>query len=218
MIFFDIDGTLLDHDAAERHAALKFAHNQNLTITSEDSFVFHWHVVSERHMDRYLLGEISFEDQRHFRLQEILGRELDPVEAASIFSTYLEAYESSWCLYEDVLPCVKSLSQPLGIITNGNRHQQIRKLRRTGIAKYFSTIVVSEDIGVSKPEAEIFHAACSLATVKPADCIYVGDKLSTDAIGAMHSGWQGIWLNRFDSIDSVPPDVIVISKLSDLKV
>lgn len=74
MIFFDIDGTLVDHKGAERVAAFAFqrAHGEVFPESPED-FAARWHLVAEKHLRRHLVGEISFQGQRRARLRELFS-------------------------------------------------------------------------------------------------------------------------------------------------
>ena len=213
MIFFDLDGTLLDHDAAERRGARAFAAAFGL---DGPGFAALWRAASERSMDRFLAGEIGFAEQRRLRMQDLFGRELSDDQAVEIFGVYLDAYESGWRLYPDVLPCLESLNGTrLGVITNGERGQQLKKLEATAILSRFALVVTSEDAGAAKPRPEIFGAACDRAGIPPAACTYIGDRLDTDARAAARAGLRGIWLNRA-ARDPEVADVEVIRSLSDL--
>ena len=213
MIFFDLDGTLLDHEAAERQGALAFAAAFSL---DESGFVKRWREVSERHVARFLAGEIDFAEQRRLRVREILGRELADGEADQVSKVYLGAYEGNWQLYSDVLPCLKRLrGVKLGVITNGNREQQIKKLEATSILSRFALLVTSEDAGAAKPDPGIFRSACDRAGAPPTACTYIGDRLDTDARAATRAGLRGIWLDRAGAASDAP-DVSVIGSLSEL--
>ena len=213
MIFFDLDGTLLDHDAAERQGALAFAAAFGL---DESGFVTLWREASERYMDRFLAGEIDFAEQRRLRLQDLLGRALSNDQAAEIFGVYLDAYERGWRLYPDVLPCLEGLAgTELGVITNGHRGQQLKKLEATAILANFALVVTSEDAGVAKPDPDIFAAACERAGVPPTACTYIGDHLETDARAAARAGLHGIWLDRTASGRDVA-GIDVIRSLRDV--
>ncbi len=213
MIFFDLDGTLLDHDAAERRGAQAFAAAFGL---EDPDFAARWRDTSERHMDRFLAGEIGFAGQRRLRVQELLGRRLSGPEAAEVFQVYLDAYESAWRLYPDVLPCLQRLEgSKLGIITNGDRGQQLKKLEATSIVEKFAVVVTSEDAGVAKPDPDIFGAACDQAGVPPTACTYIGDRLETDARAAARAGLRGIWLDRTASASDAT-GIDVIGSLSEL--
>lgn len=210
MIFFDLDGTLLDHDAAERQGALAFAAAFGL---DKSDFIERWRDVSDRHMDRFLAGEIDFAEQRRLRMREVFGRELSNDEADEAFESYLDAYESGWRLYPDVLPCLERLEgTALGVITNGNRAQQVKKLEAASILSMFALVVTSEDAGTAKPDPEIFRFACNRAGVPPAASTYIGDRLDTDAHAAVRAGLRGIWLNRTASASDVA-EVEVIGSL-----
>lgn len=186
MLFFDLDGTLLDHAEAERQGAMAFAAAYGLNDPDGgNDFVPRWRHASEQYMDRFLAGEISFAEHRRLRMQEMLGRELANDDAAEVFKLYLNAYENSWRLYPDVMPCLNRLnSVKLGVITNGNREQQLKKLAAMSILEKFSLVVTSEDVGSAKPHPRIFHSACSQAAISPAECAYIGDRLDSDAHAA----------------------------------
>ncbi len=213
MIFFDLDGTLLDHDAAERRGAQALTSAFGL---DGPGFAALWRAASERSMDRFLGGEIGFAEQRRLRMQDLLGRALSDHEAAEIFGAYLNAYESGWRLYPDVLPCLERLEgTKLGVITNGDSAQQLKKLKATAILSRFALVVTSEDAGATKPKPEIFHFACGRAGVGRTASVYIGDRLDADARAAVRAGLRGIWLNRA-ARDPEVADVEVIRSLSEL--
>lgn len=214
MIFFDIDDTLVTNSRAQTQAALRFwdEFSERLAPTRQE-FPAVWDAVMQKHFAECEAGRISFEEQRRRRMREILGAE---DEDGSIFRTYLAHYEREWALFEDVLPCLDALNGArLGIISNGSGEQQKRKLRQLGIADKFTTVIISEDLGVWKPNPEIFRAACNQAAAAPKDCVYIGDSLLTDARASQAAGMRGIWLNR-DSLPAPDAGVSTIRSLSEL--
>ena len=219
MIFFDIDRTLLDHESAERAAALTFQKEHPEVFTeSPEKFVERWHTVAEKYIKRHIDGEFSFREQRRIRLKELFGhhRQLSDADADGLFESYLRHYENNWKLYDDVLDCLEELSgYGLGIISNGDSEQQRQKLHNLGIIGMFSTIVISGDIGISKPEAGIFITACERAGVAPDQCYFVGDNLKIDAEAGTKAGLTGIWLNR-DGREA-DTDLPVIFSLRELR-
>ncbi|MBW4619564.1 MAG: HAD family hydrolase [Cyanosarcina radialis HA8281-LM2] len=201
MIFFDIDQTLINHQQAQDTAALLFLQQFSslLPYTSEEFCQF-WQAVMERHFATFMRGEITFAEHRRRRIRELFQKVklcLTDDEADERFAIYLQHYEDNWTLFDDVWPCLNTLSnRRLGIISNGNSEQQAKKLRQTGIANRFDIVVVSEEIGVSKPKPGIFLSACRRAGVKARECTYVGDSLQNDVLAAQAVGMKGIWLNR----------------------
>ena len=199
-IFFDIDDTLVDYKAAERAAALVFYQDHmDHDHETPDAFIVRWQTVTEKHFQRYLSGELSFQGQRRTRLREIFAadRALADADADHLFAGYLRRYEQNWRLHADVEECLRALDGfSLGIISNGDSTQQRQKLTALAINGRFDHVVISGDIGVVKPDAKIFHAACALAGRDPAECLYVGDHPEVDARGAARAGLASIWLNR----------------------
>lgn len=198
VVFFDIDDTLLDHAYAERTAAAGFREQHRAILTEhEGPFEVFWRAISERHMARFLTGELSFQEQRRHRLRDVLEPPLTDPEADGYFGTYLSLYEANWRLYSDVLPCLGQLAPcKLGVISDGSSEQQRQKLARTGILDRFSVILTAEEAGRSKPDPELFRRACALAEKLPEECWYVGDNRTKDALGARRAGLKAVWLNR----------------------
>ena len=218
MLFFDLDRTLLDHDGAQRTAASVFWRQHRAQDEPDLSrFLIDWDRRAEHHMQRYLLGEISFADQRRFRLREVLRNpELSDDEADVLFAAHLEHYEGAWSLFDDVLPCLAHpASQRIGLITNGDGPQQLRKLAGLGLSGRFAVVVISGDLGVAKPHANIFLEACRRADVAPDQAVYVGDRLDHDARAAAAAGLRGVWLDRKNGVER-PSDVRRITSLDEL--
>lgn len=125
--------------------------------------------------------------------------------------------EQRWSLFDDVVECLDGLGMhQLGVVSNGNSQQQRAKLARMGILERFSHVVVSEDVGVAKPDGLIFARACELTGVASTSAIYIGDNLETDALGAHRAGLHSIWLNRCRSRSTPGAELRTIRGLSEL--
>jgi putative hydrolase of the HAD superfamily len=219
MIFFDVDGTLVDHQGAQDCAALLFLEQfAHVLPHPAEGFCTVWQSVMEKHWESFARGEITFAEQRRRRIRDIFeaSTTLSDEEADVHFTTYLQHYERSWRLFDDVLPCLDALAgQRLGIITNGNAEQQVKKLQQTGIADRFSCVIASEAIGAWKPKPEIFWEACHRAGTEPQQCMYVGDSLELDALAAQAAGLKGVWLDRHTR-SHAPVEVPIIATLERL--
>jgi putative hydrolase of the HAD superfamily len=93
--------------------------------------------------------------------------------------------------------------------------QQRQKLTATGIIERCSVVVISGDIGKSKPDSQIFLEACRMAAVSPSECWHIGDNLEADFQGSLSAGMKGIWLTR-NGIDPIK-GATSIKSLSELK-
>ena len=208
MIFFDIDGTLIDHLSASSAASLALYDEFPGQIPfPRDEFAVAWESIMDRHFNRFTRGEISLWDQRRARIRESFGSpELSDAEADARYQVFIRAYEPLTRAYKDAAPCLQKLeSKRLGIISNGARDQQLGKLRRAGLLTYFSVTVFSEDVGRGKPDSGIFEEACRLAGKKPRDCVHVGDDLTNDIYPSHALGIRPVWIDRVGTAEKDVP-------------
>jgi len=84
----------------------------------------------------------------------------------------------------------------LGLVTNGAADVQHEKLAATTLGSRFSTIVVSSDVGVGKPDPAVFRAALEALGVSADEAVIVGDSLERDIAGARAAGVRSVWLAR----------------------
>ncbi len=206
-VLFDLDGTLMDHDAA-RVAGLA-AHLAGWLPGIEASELARldeeWRRLEALHYDEYAAGRCSMQEQRRRRVRgmhEALGRAIGSDAAADQwFAAYLGHYRGAWSAFEDVHPGLASLvsaypQAKLGVITNGEGEAQRAKLAAIGLAERLPVLVASGEVGVAKPDRAIFMLACERLGVQPARAAHVGDRLDLDAHGAAGAGLRGVWLDR----------------------
>jgi len=217
-IIFDIDGTLVDHRSAqEKGLATFFDTALSGSIPDYGHFREVWISSVAPFFDLYKKGGISFEELRGKRMQYVLsefGIARTFEEALGLFHSYLSHYESHYAVYDDVVACLRSLSKyALGIISNGDSEMQRRKLSLTGIDTYFTTVMISEDIGVAKPHKEIFQKTLEAMGARPFESVYVGDDHGADIVGADAAGMKTAYLMRYGE----PPSDIASLNLRDLE-
>src|SRR6516225_2288092 len=151
VILFDIDGTLIDHDAAEVIAVA--ALQGKLEHTEEAAgFLRRYRSAFERHYNRYVAGELSIQQQRRERFREMFDPNLSDAAADQLSAVYIDEYLAACELYSDVkLALAQLAAYPMGIVSNGERNQQQYKLVRTGIDHYLGTLILSGECGMAKP-------------------------------------------------------------------
>lgn len=216
MIFFDIDGTLIDHASASAAASLIFFDQFSGVIPfSREQFPAAWEQILNQHFKRFCRGEVSLWDQRRARMRDVFAAPaLSDQEADARYYIFIRDYEALTRPFDDAEPCLQSLAgERLGIISNGAREQQVGKLKRAGLLKYFSVMVYSEDVGLGKPAAGIFLEACRKAGDALEECAHIGDDLEADVVPSRALGMRGIHLSRASKSPAGPP---VISSLHDV--
>jgi putative hydrolase of the HAD superfamily len=99
----------------------------------------------------------------------------------------------------------------VGLVTNGQHALQYAKLAHTGLEYVFDEIVVSGDVGVEKPDREIFDLACEKLGLDPREAVYVGDNRRNDIDGAAGAGMRTVWLKSTNPGQSgrYEPDAVI---------
>lgn len=91
-------------------------------------------------------------------------------------------------------------AHPLALVSNFDHGPTAHLLlARFGLTRYFRTVVVSADVGVLKPAAEIFDVACARLAIDPARCLHVGDSREADVLGATAAGMTAVWIGVGDA-------------------
>lgn len=82
------------------------------------------------------------------------------------------------------------------VVTNGTVEQQERKLRHTGLDREVAGWVISEGVGLRKPDPAIFRLAAARARQPLEGAWMIGDSAEADIGGARDAGVPGTWLHR----------------------
>lgn len=81
------------------------------------------------------------------------------------------------------------------ILSNGFKELQSRKMHAAGIDKYFDGLILSEDIGVNKPNRELYDYALQKTGSTLEESLMIGDMFETDIAGAANIGMEQIYYN-----------------------
>jgi putative hydrolase of the HAD superfamily len=118
-------------------------------------------------------------------------------------SFFPELYErfaqaGAWRIFEDVAPTLAALRQrglKLGVISNWD--DRLRPLLKSlQIADQFDVIVVSCEVGASKPASAIFQAAVEQLGLPASTLLHVGDSFELDVLGARAAGLHAVQIER----------------------
>jgi putative hydrolase of the HAD superfamily len=82
------------------------------------------------------------------------------------------------------------------VVTNGETLVQEEKLRRTGLIHEIAGYVISEDVGVRKPNARIFQLAAERVRGSLHGAWHIGHSPESDIGGAYAAGLPSVWLRR----------------------
>jgi putative hydrolase of the HAD superfamily len=90
-----------------------------------------------------------------------------------------------------VLSAIKNMGYKIGLISNVNSRGQVHlNLSQYGIKHFFNPIVLSSEYERRKPDPAIFHHAARLSNTPTSECIYIGDRINRDILGAKRAGFK----------------------------
>ncbi len=200
-LFFDLDDTLwaFSENACDAFNEVYDAFRLGRYF---DSFNHFFSIYSERNLQlwaEYGAGKITKEQLNETRFSY-------PLEQVGVHDSQLAADYSA--LFFQIIPTKKRLMPHakevleylfpcyhLYILSNGFRELQSRKMHSAGIDSYFQKIILSEDLLVNKPSAELFHFALSSTQSELSESLMIGDSWDADIVGAVGIGMQQVYYN-----------------------
>jgi putative hydrolase of the HAD superfamily len=96
---------------------------------------------------------------------------------------------------KQTLKYLKKMGFKLAIVSNASAEVE-NIFKRTGIDKFFDSIIVSEKVGYEKPDIRIFKKALKELNVLPEEAVFIGDNFIADIKGAIKAGIYPVWLHR----------------------
>lgn len=201
-IFFDLDRTLWDFDAAAEVAFERIYeqyHLKDLGIPNAHEFHEVYHPMNERLWELYREEKITKDELNRTRF-------VLPLEHYGIHDTALADHLSEDYVYWSprivrLVPGTMELldylkpKYHLHLITNGFQEVQDTKLSLSGMKPYFETLTVSEEVGVKKPNPEIFYYALRKAHATAEESLVIGDEMAVDIDGARAAGIDQVFFN-----------------------
>jgi putative hydrolase of the HAD superfamily len=227
-LVFDLDGTLVDQEGAERDALQQLLDHE---IKLEAKPAFHvflrdWRNIADEYLQRFLDNQMGFDEQRIKRFEALFAKYGEPItrlEAERLHQAYGRLYAEQWRAFDETAEVLLNLKQAgyrLAVITNGDGAAQRGKLKATNLEHWFENILVSGDVKVRKPDTAIFRLSEKALGLKPEELAYVGDRPEADVAGALAAGWLPIWLDRKgmpDAQSTLGPKVLVVQRLTQVQ-
>lgn len=209
-ILFDLDDTLLNRDSAV----------DNL-----------FHIMLEKY---YGAVEHSVKTDMLQQFKEYDKRDYGYADKTNVLSSFFDAFPPTFQLprhdmqdfWNQQFPYCFSINQhtlkviqtmkkhvQVGIITNGSTQRQKAKITHTGLASYFDVVLISEEVGFTKPDKRIFELALNQLHVQPEEALFVGDDLEKDIAGCQQAKMKGIWFNphQLTNPTDIKPDAEIHS-------
>lgn len=191
-IFFDADETLFTFDSFG--GLQRMFLDYSVTFTAED--FQDYQAVNKPLWVDYQNGAITALQLQHQRF-DVWAERLN-VSPGALNDAFLNAMADICAPLPGAVSLLDALKgkAKLGIITNGFTALQQIRLERTGLRDHFDALVISEEVGVPKPDPRIFDYALEQAGNPDRErVLMVGDTAESDIRGGMNAGLSTVWLN-----------------------
>ncbi len=216
---FDLDHTLFDRYKTFR-AIIDMSDNRELPFKED--------------MDRQKMAEVLEKYDRKFvhfgwpRVTQELkksGYLKDEIGEEDIFPSYIRPlfYKAAvpYSFTKPVLSKLRDSGIKTGLITNGIRDLQYKKLQMLDITDCFDQIIVSGDTPYRKPDPRVFEIMTARMGLPPEEMLYIGDNPLNDIKCSREAGYIPVWvktINEWVYPDIEKPQYIIdnVSEIPDL--
>ena len=215
LVGFDLDDCLFDSSGLSERARIKGLDamiSLGLKIDRKRAVLIIKEIVKEygsnssQHYNNFIIRLNQFEDE----IDYIANEDYFKFIAAAVMAYHEEKIKSIH-LYEDVEECLKKLKKlsiKTAIITDGIPIKQYEKILRLKIDNLIDFIVISDEIGIKKPNPKLYGYWLKKCGVTGPETIYIGDRIDKDIIPASLNNIYGVYLHRGGKYDADSSDLI----------
>lgn len=197
ILIFDADDTLFDFQKSERVAI------QNTMLEFEFNYDENYHLniyhdinlAIWKELEQGLITQEKLKVERFRRLSDKLNVSFDANEFAK---SYMNHLSNASFLIDGSKELIKNLNMKytLELITNGLTEVQDKRVRQSELAKYFDSIIISEEVKAAKPDPKIFEFALkNIKNLDKSKILMIGDGLTSDIQGGINFGIDTCWYN-----------------------
>lgn len=226
VVLIDADDTLFDYEKSEKHAMRKVFEDFGFFEGNSEEKYFS---IKEEYkkINSFLWSELekgnitskNLRVERFKQLFEKVGLEYD---AEKFSQGYLDRLGEGTYLFDGAVELCKYIKSKykVAIVTNGIKEVQHSRIENSKISEYIDEIIVSEEVGVSKPNSKIFEYAIKklgCENLDKSEIIMIGDSQTADIKGGINFGIDTCWVNLLGKDEN--PEIKAkykVDKLSEL--
>lgn len=203
-VLFDADETLFDFDTFRGLRHLFSQHNFEFTQADFDDY----QMLNVPLWEGYQSGKFTIEEVKTKRFVEWEKR--TGIPAIDLNSQFMNSMAETCALLpgaQELLDTLKDKCK-VGIVTNGLKALQYVRLEKTGVTDHIDLMVISEEVGVPKPNIAIFeHTFEKMKFNQKEHILMVGDNPHTDILGGINAGIDTCWYNwrQHPEVEGITP-------------
>ncbi len=219
-VVFDLDHTLFDRYATLRLCALelleRFGANFDPSLSADDLaeqmiesdksvILYGWRKLWEEYARRKIFKDPPTYDEY----------------TDYLMNTLFVKYAVPFPFTKPMLEALRKKGLKVGLITNAASEKGIirqnAKLRLLGITDCFDKILISGEIGILKPDKEVFLEFSRRIGIPPENLAYVGDHPKNDVDGSRNAGYTPIWVMTRDMwLPEIEPCEYAVKDVSEI--
>jgi 2-haloacid dehalogenase len=218
-LIFDADGTIFDFHRGEIEALKSTTRSHGISYSADlhDAYA----VISAELWRLFENGEMPLIELRVVRFERLFNETGIDLDAEHFNDDFMHALGQQTQLLPGAEGLIKSLASRFRLLlaTNGIAVVQRSRFSRSSIRRYFEDVVISDEIGVAKPQPEYMDVAFSKMGDPPKpEVLMIGDSLSSDIAGGAGYGIDTCWFNPNGlSLDGFPKPTYTITELAEIE-
>ncbi|TDU70569.1 putative hydrolase of the HAD superfamily [Prosthecobacter fusiformis] len=206
LISFDAAGTLIQVQEPVGRTYAAFARRHGLDVDEsalKPAFRSAW---ARSPVRLWPEGQCAPDDDRSWwrgLVADVFSEALQaPLEASRLDPLFDELYAhfakpQAWIVYDDVLPVLSDLARDHQLCVLSNFDRRLRPiLAGHGLDRFFAQVILSSEVGASKPHPRMFATALRLMQANAETSWHVGDDEKCDITGALSCGWKAYQVDR----------------------
>lgn len=198
VILWDVDGTLLDFEAAEKVAIGQCFASYDMGECT-DEMLKRYSTINRKYWEALERGELTKPEVLVGRFREFFETEGLPVEKAESFNEEYQVRLGDTVVFcDNAFELVQKYKGQIKqyAVTNGTKVAQDRKLKNSKLDTMFDGIFISDVLGVEKPNVEFFDKVFeNIGSYARDEVLIVGDSLTSDMRGGNNAGILTCWYN-----------------------
>lgn len=187
-VIFDMYETLITHYNCQLYFGAEMAKDAGVT---KEEFFRVWRTDEYEWMRT--IGKMTLEELLTMTLKDVgkFSQELVEKLAAKRVETKVECFHH---LHPQIIPMLENLKKQglkIGLISNCY-FEEAKVIRDSELFPYFDAVCLSCELGIRKPEEEIYKVCMKELSVEAPECVYVGDGGSYELETAKKLGMKPI--------------------------
>lgn len=196
-LLFDLDNTILDFTSAMIFAFKKTIADHG--IAEDEDHLKTYRKINKKCWDNLEKGNLKQGELRWLRMRLFLEKIESDVNSTQFTEAYHHNLSTNIFWVEDAQKLIAKWANQfnnLTLVTNGFTDIQKPRLEKSDLNQYFQHIIISDEIGVSKPHKGFFdYTFEKLNHPNKERTLIIGDNLGSDIRGGKDYGIHTCWLN-----------------------